>query len=81
MPFRYAILPPPTAATVSPAPAAAPWNGEDLPDDDTPVCGWFDSSWALRQGLAVSELPDSDGTVAALWFAGLAADDRSVQLQ
>ena len=41
-------------------------------DEDTRACGWFDSSWALRQGLAVSELPDSDGAVAALWFAELA---------
>ena len=41
--------------------------------DAVPVCGWFDSSWELRQGLAVTELPDSDGTVAALWFAALAA--------
>ena len=31
-------------------------------------CGWFDSSWELQQGLAVNELPDSEGTVAALWF-------------
>ena len=37
-----------------------------------PACGWFDSSWALRQGLLVSVLPDSDGAVAALWFAELA---------
>lgn len=42
------------------------------PEDGPPGCGWFDSSWALDQGLAVSDLPDSDGTVAALWFAQLA---------
>lgn len=36
------------------------------------ACGWFESSWELRQGLHVSELPDSDLAVAALWFAGLA---------
>jgi len=46
-------------------------------DDAGPVCGWYESSWALRQGLAVqevglSELPDSDGTLAALWLAALA---------
>jgi len=35
-------------------------------------CGWFDSSWELLNGLAVDELPDSEGTVAALWFAELA---------
>jgi hypothetical protein len=48
-------------------PAEAP-----VEEDSTPVCGWFDSSWALHQGLAVTELPDSDGSVAALWFAALA---------
>lgn len=42
-------------------------------DEQARACGWFESSWALRQGLAVSELPDSDGAVAALWFAELAA--------
>jgi hypothetical protein len=40
-------------------------------DEETRACGWFESSWALHQGLAVSELPDSDGAVAALWFAEL----------
>ena len=44
--------------------------------DDGPVCGWFESSWALRQGLAVQELGPGeladDGTVAALWLAALA---------
>ena len=50
-------------------PAATP----DEAADPAPACGWFESSWALRQGLAVSELPDGDGTVAALWFAALAA--------
>ena len=32
----------------------------------TPACGWFESSWDLQQGLAVSELPDRDGAAAAL---------------
>jgi hypothetical protein len=43
------------------------------PADDTaaPGCGWYESSFALRQGLAVSELGDADGSVAALWFAAL----------
>lgn len=44
--------------------------------DEGPVCGWFESSWALRQGLAVQELGPGeladDGTVAALWLAALA---------
>ena len=43
------------------------------------ACGWFESSWDLQQGLAVSELPDSDGTVAALWFTQL--DSSSARLQ
>jgi len=34
-------------------------------------CGWFDSSWELRQGLAVNELPEAELPVAALWFAEL----------
>lgn len=43
------------------------------PADPEPVraCGWFDSSWELQQGLAVSELPDAELPVAALWFAEL----------
>ncbi|MES2719022.1 MAG: hypothetical protein V4795_24900 [Pseudomonadota bacterium] len=45
--------------------------GDDGGAQDTPACGWYESSFALRQGLAVSELPDSDGSVAALWFAAL----------
>ena len=42
-------------------------------DHGAQACGWYESSFALRQGLAVSELPDSDGSVAALWFAALAS--------
>jgi hypothetical protein len=38
----------------------------------TSGCGWFDSSWELRQGLAISELPASELAVAALWFPALA---------
>jgi len=37
----------------------------------TAACGWFESSWDLQQGLAVSELPDRDGAAAALWFSAL----------
>lgn len=45
----------------------------DACDDAGPTCGWYESSWALREGLAVrelapAELPD-DGSVAALWLA------------
>ena len=35
------------------------------------ACGWFDSSWELRHGLAVNELPEAELPVAALWFAEL----------
>ena len=38
---------------------------------DVRACGWFDSSWELRQGLAVNELPEAELPVAALWFAEL----------
>ena len=38
---------------------------------EAPACGWFDSSWELRQGLAVNELPEAELPVAALWFAEL----------
>lgn len=42
-------------------------------------CGWYESSFALRQGLAVSELADDDGSAVAQWFAALrAADGRDV---
>ena len=32
------------------------------------ACGWFESSWELQQGLAVSDLPDADDGLTALWF-------------
>ena len=56
----------------------------DQPEDAGPACGWFESSWALRQGLAVqelgaSDLPDPDGTLAALWFAALATPQPAGQ--
>lgn len=56
---------PPASADTSVVDAAAE-------NDSAPACGWYDSSFALRQGLVVSELPDNDGSVAALWFAALA---------
>lgn len=70
-----------TPSASASAPCAA--DGALPADDGAPACGWFDSSWALQQGLAVSELPDSDGTVAALWFAELAPRRRpaSARLQ
>ena len=69
----------------APAPAALPCadvpRAAALPADVPaqaalpagPACGWFESSWDLQQGLRVSEWPDSDGPVAALWFATLVA--------
>ena len=62
----------PAAHRAEPMAAPSPDSGEDT-DDTAPVCGWFESSHVLRQGLVVSELPDSDGSVAALWFAQLAS--------
>lgn len=44
------------------------------------ACGWFDSSRDLRQGLAVSEVRDTDWTVLVLWF-GPAALRGSARLQ
>lgn len=44
--------------------------------EGTPGCGWYESSFVLRQGLHVSELDDSDGSVAALWSAALRAADQ-----
>ena len=59
-------------------PTVPPLDGDPPEEDGSPVCGWFESSWALREGLAVQELgasdqPAPDGTLAALWFAALAA--------
>ena len=52
-------------------------EGADAPDSRS--CGWFESSWDLQQGLAVSELPDSDSAVLALWFSQ--PGSRSARLQ
>ena len=51
-------------------PTVPPPDGQPPEADGSPVCGWFDSSWALSEGLAVqeldtSDLPDPDGTLAA----------------
>ena len=61
----------PTAVPL--ADAASPAALPDAAAPAGPACGWFESSWDLQQGLRVSEWPDSDGPVAALWFATLAA--------
>ena len=57
--------------------APAPDRPADAPPPEASVCGWFDSSLDLRQGLAVSELAEPDWTVLALWF-GPAAARRSL---
>lgn len=47
-------------------------------------CGWFESSWELQHGLAVSDLPDTDAVLAALWFPawlGAAVATASGRLQ
>ena len=63
-------------ATVGAAAAAGADEGaEPGPPDELGVasaCGWFDSSRALREGLAVSELAAGDWPVAALWFGSAA---------
>ena len=54
-------------------------EAEDADGGDASACGWYDSSKALREGLAVTELPDSEQTrvvwALARWtapaFAGL----------
>lgn len=56
------------AATHALAASAAVCDAEA---GDVRACGWFDSSWELRQGLAVNELPEAELPVAALWFAEL----------
>ena len=56
----------------SPARAASTAVAVDCADaGDARACGWFDSSWDLRQGLAVNELAETELPVAALWFAEL----------
>lgn len=59
------------AARQALAAGAAPVVMAVAEPDAAPACGWFDSSWELQQGLAVSELPEAELPVAALWFAQL----------
>ena len=71
------LLPACLRRPAAPPPVRRPAPAVDLllPDDDTGApagCGWFDSSQALRDGLAVQELPPSDLPVLALWFGALA---------
>jgi hypothetical protein len=61
----------PGLQAANPAAALSAAGGEPV-DKAESVCGWFESSWDLRHGLAVSELADSELALAALWFSGLA---------
>ena len=69
-------LPVATPAAASAVETAAVAAGAAEPG----ACGWFDSSLDLRQGLAVSEVRDTDWTVLVLWF-GPAALRGSARLQ
>lgn len=64
-----------TVGAAAAAAAGADEGAEPGPPDELSVasaCGWFDSSRALREGLAVSELAAGDWPVAALWFGSAA---------
>ncbi len=54
----YLAKPTPAAA---PRPAPLPTIAIDAADDERPGCGWFESSLALREGLAVTEWPAATG--------------------
>ncbi len=63
--------PRPTPASVAlacasaPAPALPAVGSAD--GDERPGCGWFDSSLALRQGLAVTEWLVAEQSLQRLW--------------
>lgn len=65
-----ARAPAPARMTVSVPPHAGVARTDDMApaardtDDDTPGCGWYDSSFELRHGLDVIEL----GSAAAGFF-------------
>lgn len=75
------ILPPTLHQAASCGPAGSPEaeNTEQGPALGQRACGWFESSWDLQQGLAVCELPDLDGSVAALWFTRLGSSSARLQ--
>ena len=66
--LRHAELPPPPPAPGQDRSGCPPAPREDTADTDPPACGWFDSSHALREGLAVREWPADDWATAALYF-------------
>ena len=65
---RKAPLPQPLPVAPTSAPAAEIGVVSAAPAAEAGVCGWFDSSLDLRQGLAISEMGDIDWTVLVLWF-------------
>lgn len=71
--FFTARRQPPAAAAAAAIPVAVITEPEALVD--RPGCGWFDSSFELRQGLEVSDAPD--GVDFDLWL--LAFDVASAQ--
>lgn len=70
----------PAAAASGSVEPAAPAVVPVVAPAEMAACGWFDSSLDLRQGLAVSEVRDTDWTVLVLWF-GPAALRGSARLQ
>lgn len=72
VPLRRVVPPQaPDAGDVAASHALADAQAAPADGEAERACGWFDSSWELRQGLAVSELPEAELPVAALWFAQL----------
>lgn len=54
------------------APAEPAGPAVDDAGEPVSACGWFESSLALRDGLAVREWSPDDWATAALYFAELA---------
>ena len=76
LPIAPSLHQAPTCRTTARVQAADPAQGEGPGQH---ACGWFESSWDLQQGLAVSELSDRDGTAAAMGFSQ--PDSSSARLQ
>ena len=56
--LRHPPSPPPRRAASRRLPPAAPQRPADDRAEPPPGCGWFESSWELRQGLKVIEYVD-----------------------
>lgn len=69
------------AAVPDLTPVVAAEHSDDV-DADTPAgCGWFDSSWNLRQGLQITEIDTNDATLPlGWWLAWQAAPQRALVL-